>query len=51
MIGDNAVVEDSFIGPYTAIGPGVVVMGTEIDNSIVMADAEIDIPARGSRRA
>jgi len=44
VIGDDAVVEDSFIGPYTAIGAGAVVMGTEIDNTIVMAGAEIRHP-------
>jgi glucose-1-phosphate thymidylyltransferase len=47
VIGDDAVVEDSFIGPYTAIGPGSVVMGTEIDNTIVMSGAVIRHP--GSR--
>ena len=47
VIGDGATVEDSFIGPYTAIGPGAVVMGAEIDNAIVMAGAEIRHP--GSR--
>jgi glucose-1-phosphate thymidylyltransferase len=47
VIGDGAIVEDSFIGPYTSIGPGAVVMGTEIDNTIVMTAAEIRHP--GSR--
>jgi glucose-1-phosphate thymidylyltransferase len=47
VIGDGAVVEDSFIGPYTAIGEGAVVVGTEIDNAILMAGAEIRHP--GSR--
>lgn len=44
VIDDDAVVEDSFIGPYTAIGPGAIVAGAEIDNSIVMAGAEIRHP-------
>jgi glucose-1-phosphate thymidylyltransferase len=43
----RAVVEDSFIGPYTAIGAGAVVSGTEIDNSMVLAGAELRHP--GSR--
>lgn len=47
VIDDDAVVEDSFIGPYTSIGKGAVVMGTEIDNAIVMNFAEIRHP--GSR--
>ena len=44
VIADGAIVEDSFIGPYTSIGPGAVVMGTEIDNTIVMSGAVIRHP-------
>lgn len=47
VIGDGAVVVDSFIGPYTSIGPGAIVSGAEIDNTIVMTAAEITHP--GSR--
>jgi hypothetical protein len=43
-IDDRAVVEDSYIGPYTAIGAGVILSGTEIDNSMVLAGAEIRHP-------
>lgn len=46
-IDDGAVVEDSFIGPYTAIGAGAVIRGTEIDNAMVLRDAEVQHP--GSR--
>jgi glucose-1-phosphate thymidylyltransferase len=46
-IADRAVLEDSFIGPYTAIGPGATVSGTEIDNAMVLADAQVRHP--GSR--
>jgi glucose-1-phosphate thymidylyltransferase len=44
MIGAGAVVEDSFIGPYTAIGPGAIVMGAEIEYTMVLADAEVRYP-------
>ena len=44
MIGAGAVVEDSFIGPYTAIGPGAVVMGAEIEYTMLLADAEVRYP-------
>jgi glucose-1-phosphate thymidylyltransferase len=47
VIGDGAVVVDSFIGPYTSIGPGAIVTGAEVDNTIVMTAAEIMHP--GSR--
>lgn len=44
MIGAGAVVEDSFIGPYTAIGPGAVVLGSQIEYSMVLADAQVRYP-------
>jgi glucose-1-phosphate thymidylyltransferase len=43
-IGEGAVVEDSFIGPYTAIGSGATVIGAEIDYTMVLADAEVRYP-------
>jgi glucose-1-phosphate thymidylyltransferase len=46
-VAERAVIEDSFIGPYTAIGPDVVLSGAEIDNSMVLAGAEVRHP--GSR--
>jgi glucose-1-phosphate thymidylyltransferase len=44
LIGANAVVEDSFIGPYTAIAPGAVVLGAEIEYTMVLAGAEVRYP-------
>jgi glucose-1-phosphate thymidylyltransferase len=44
VIGPNAVVSDSFIGPYTAIGSGATVVGAEIDYTMVLDDAEIRYP-------
>lgn len=41
VIDDDAVVEDSFVGPYTAIGRGAVVSGSEIDNTMVLPFAEV----------
>jgi glucose-1-phosphate thymidylyltransferase len=43
-IGEDAVVEDSFVGPYTAIAARAQVIGTEIDDSMVLADAQIRHP-------
>jgi glucose-1-phosphate thymidylyltransferase len=48
-IADNAVLEDTFVGPFTAVGRGAVLSGTEIDNAMVLAGAEIRHP--GSRIA
>ena len=44
VIDDGAVVEDCFVGPYTAISTGAVLTGTEIDNTMVLAGAEIHHP-------
>ncbi|HTX10964.1 MAG TPA: NDP-sugar synthase [Solirubrobacteraceae bacterium] len=43
-IDDDAVIEDSFIGPFTAIGAGAKLSGAEIDNTMVLAGAEISHP-------
>jgi glucose-1-phosphate thymidylyltransferase len=44
LIGEGAVVEDSFIGPYTAIGPGAVVVGAEVEYTMVLAGAQVRYP-------
>jgi glucose-1-phosphate thymidylyltransferase len=41
VVGPNAVVEDAFVGPYTAIGEGARIQGSEIDNSIVFPNASV----------
>jgi glucose-1-phosphate thymidylyltransferase len=47
IIGEGAVVEDSFVGPFTSLGPRVRVLGSEVENSVVMADAVLDhVPGR-----
>lgn len=43
-IDDDAVIEDSFVGPYTAIGRGAVVRGTELDNTMVLPFADVRHP-------
>ncbi|MBC7545733.1 MAG: glucose-1-phosphate thymidylyltransferase [Candidatus Sericytochromatia bacterium] len=47
IIGEGAVIEDAYIGPYTAIGDRVVVRQSEIEHSIVLDGAQIlDIGGR-----
>ena len=41
VIGAGAVLVDTFVGPYTAIGQDVRVEGTEIEHSIVLSGASI----------
>ncbi len=44
VIGDGAVVEDSFVGPYTTIGAGATISGAELDYTMVLAGAEVRHP-------
>jgi glucose-1-phosphate thymidylyltransferase len=41
-IGAETVVEDSFIGPYTAIGKKAGVFSSEVEYSILMDEAQVD---------
>jgi glucose-1-phosphate thymidylyltransferase len=41
IIGPGAEISDAYIGPYTSIGAGVKIEGSEIEHAIVLADAEV----------
>ncbi len=41
VVGAGAVVQDSYIGPYTSIGAGVHIEGAEIERSIILPRASI----------
>ena len=41
MIGPDTRIENSFIGPYTAIGGGCSVEGSEVEHSVVMDGSSI----------
>lgn len=41
IIGPRARVTDAYVGPYTSIGAGVVIEGSEIEHSVVLPDAEL----------
>lgn len=40
-IGPRACVRHSYVGPYTAIGPDVVLEGVEVENSIILSGAVV----------
>lgn len=42
VIGEGALIEDSFIGPFTAIGSHVTIRQSEIEYSIVMEGSQIE---------
>jgi glucose-1-phosphate thymidylyltransferase len=41
IIGKGSVISDSYIGPYTSVGYGCRVCGTEIEDTIIMDDSRI----------
>ena len=47
VIGRGARVADAYVGPYTALGDGVVIEHSEIEHSIVLAGSQVrDLPGR-----
>ena len=41
VIGQDAIVENAYVGPFTSLGPKVRLINAEIENSIVCKDAVI----------
>ncbi|MFA5933485.1 MAG: glucose-1-phosphate thymidylyltransferase [Microgenomates group bacterium] len=41
IIGDNVIIRDSFIGPYSAISDGCEIEGSEVENSEIMEKVKI----------
>ena len=47
IIGKGAQIENAYIGPFTSIGDGVIVRGSEVEHSIILEGATIsDIGGR-----
>ena len=44
VIGPHAVLIDAFIGPYTSIGEGASVEGTELENCVILPGAVLKHP-------
>ena len=42
IIGENCIIENSFIGPYTSIGNGTKIVGSSIQYSVILEDAQIN---------
>lgn len=41
IIGENCLIENSFIGPFTAVAKGTILRNSEVEYSIIMDDCEI----------
>jgi glucose-1-phosphate thymidylyltransferase len=41
IIGENCMIEDAYIGPFSSIGNGTTVRGSEIEYSIVLRDCKV----------
>jgi glucose-1-phosphate thymidylyltransferase len=41
VVGPGTEITDAYVGPYTAIGAGVVIEGAEIEHSIVLSGAQV----------
>jgi glucose-1-phosphate thymidylyltransferase len=47
IIGRDAVIENAYVGPFTAIGDGVRIRGSEIEHSIILEGSSVtDVEAR-----
>ncbi len=42
VIGDNVKIQNAYIGPHTTIGDRSMVVGTEVEHSIIMKDTRIE---------
>lgn len=42
MLGENVVIEDAYIGPFTSIGRDSVIRNAEIEHSVIDAEARIE---------
>jgi glucose-1-phosphate thymidylyltransferase len=41
IVGAGAELRDAYVGPYTSVGPGVVIAGSEVEHSILLAGARV----------
>ncbi len=46
VIGENCVIKNSYIGPYSSIGNGVTIDGAEIEHSILFDEVQVNCPRR-----
>ncbi len=47
LLGENVVIEDAYIGPFTSVGSGTQIRGAEVEHSVIDAEVKIlNLPTR-----
>ncbi len=46
VIGENCVLEDCYVGPYTTVGAGTEIYGGEVEHSIIFENVDINCQIR-----
>ncbi len=46
VIGESCEIRDAYVGPYSSVGNGCKVIGSEIEHSILLADARVENAGR-----
>jgi glucose-1-phosphate thymidylyltransferase len=41
IIGRDAVIENAYVGPFTAVGDGVTIRGSEVEHSIILEGSSV----------
>jgi glucose-1-phosphate thymidylyltransferase len=41
IVGAGAELRDAYVGPYTSVGPGVIIAGSEVEHSILLEGARV----------
>ena len=41
IIGENCLIENAFVGPYTSINDGVTISASEVEHSIILEDSQV----------
>jgi glucose-1-phosphate thymidylyltransferase len=41
IIGENSIIDSSFIGPYTSVGKGVKIINSSVEHSVIMNGSEL----------
>lgn len=46
LVGENCTLQDAYLGPYTTLGAGTTVIGSEVEDSVVLEGARLENAGR-----